>query len=80
MSIETDSETIRTRVRAFIDARQPKPVCARCVGAALEIRPTAAQRVATYLEGNPAYHRHHTICGLCGARRLAIEKRGRSER
>ena len=70
--IEPDSP--RARVVAYITEKKPKPVCAKCIAQALDIRPSAAQRVATLLEGTPGYEREHGICGVCGQRRLTVRR------
>lgn len=68
----TNGGTNRHRVEAFVLQHRPQFVCARCISAAVGIRPSAVQRVATLLEGSPAYARVNAPCALCGKTRLTV--------
>jgi hypothetical protein len=47
------------------------------VANAINAKPNAVQRVATLLEGSPAFERRRMTCALCGKLRLVILARPR---
>lgn len=74
-----NGDTNRHRVEAFVLQHRPRFVCARCISAAIGIRASAVQRVATLLEGSPAYARVNAPCTLCGKTRLAVRAAAATE-
>jgi len=62
----------RPRVVALLRERHPKPLCVKCIAVGLDIRPSAAHRAATLVEGAPGFVREYAICGVCGERRLTV--------
>lgn len=73
---EASGGTHKHRVESFVVQHRPRPVCARCIAAALGLRASAVQRAATILEGSAGFVRENAVCALCGKSRLVVRARG----